>query len=297
MSNPNILHFLTPLPNASPFDVNMAMDAGFRVAIYSGIALSDITALTQDAMFSRAPSDAAKTCLFIGGRDAAVALDMVKSAVDAMLQPFVISVFADPSGAFTTAAAMVALVTKNLRANGDSLKGKRVAVFGAKGIVGGLVGVIAAQEGAHVTLVGHDGVQSVEAKAEEFATRFNIELDIADGKSDEAKEAVLADAEIVMAAARAGVQVLTLKQLQAAPKLLIAADINAVPPLGLEGVDLFDDGKPLPGSKALGIGALAIGDIKFKCQHGLLRQLKASPEPLHLDFTHAYTHALELVAP
>jgi len=62
-------------------------------------------------------------------------------------------------------------------------------------------------------------------------------------------------------------------------------------------VDLFDDGKPLPGSKALGIGALAIGDIKFKCQHGLLRQLKASPEPLHLDFTHAYTHALELVAP
>src|SRR5690349_1467033 len=77
---PRILHFLTPLPNVSPFDVNMACDAGFVVASYTGIGLGDVTALTQDAMFSRAPQDAPKTCIFIGGRDAALAQDMAEAA-------------------------------------------------------------------------------------------------------------------------------------------------------------------------------------------------------------------------
>lgn len=295
MTNPHILHFLTPLANASPFDVNMAMDAGFQVAIYSSITQGDVVALTQDAMFSRAPTDAAKTCLFIGGRDAGAALDMMETARKAMQPPFVISVFADPSGAFTTAAAMVALVSKCLKKKGTSFKGKKVSVFGAKGIVGGLVAVIAAQEGAEVTLVGHDGLSSVQPKAEDFKLRFGVDLKVADGKDDAGKEAVLKDTEIVMAAARAGVQVLTLKQMQAAPHLIIAADINAVFPLGLESVDLFDDGKPIEGSKAVGIGALAIGDIKFKCQHQLLKELTTSSEALHFDFTDAYKRALDLV--
>jgi methylene-tetrahydromethanopterin dehydrogenase len=295
MTHPHILHFLTPLANASPFDVNMAMDAGFQVAIYSGIGQGDVTALTQDAMFSRAPQDAAKTCLFIGGRDAGAALDMMDAARKAMQPPFVVSVFADPSGAFTTAAAMVALVSKHLKAKGG-LKGKRVSVFGAKGIVGGLVAVIAAQEGAHVTLVGHDGLGSVQPKAEDFKARFGVDLACADGKDDAGKEAVLKDTEVVMAAARAGVQVLTLKQLQAAPHLLIAADINAVFPLGLESVDLFDDGKPIAGTSAVGIGALAIGDIKFKCQHRLLQELKNTSEALHFDFRDAYQRSLDLVS-
>jgi methylene-tetrahydromethanopterin dehydrogenase len=68
MDKPRILHFLTPLANLSPFDVNMAVDAGFVVAGYTGIETRDIAGLTQDAMFSRAPQDAAKTVLFIGGR-------------------------------------------------------------------------------------------------------------------------------------------------------------------------------------------------------------------------------------
>src|SRR5262249_674522 len=135
MEKPRILHFLTSLANLSPFDVNMAADAGFTVAGYTGIALKDVTGLTQDAMFSRGPQDAAKTVLFIGGRDAMLALDMAKAAKKAMFQPFQISVFADPSGAFTTSAAMVALAEKHLKAKGGTLEGARVAVFGAKGVV------------------------------------------------------------------------------------------------------------------------------------------------------------------
>src|SRR5258708_36643926 len=73
MSDARILHFLTPLKHPSPFDVNVAVDAGFAVAGYTMVGMEEITALTQDAMFSRVPQDAAKTCLFIGGRGAPAA--------------------------------------------------------------------------------------------------------------------------------------------------------------------------------------------------------------------------------
>ena len=68
-----ILHMITPLRHTSPFDVNMAVDAGFHdIATYVGVELKDVVPLTQDAMFSRAPSDAKRTVLFIGGKDASL---------------------------------------------------------------------------------------------------------------------------------------------------------------------------------------------------------------------------------
>src|SRR4051794_8568432 len=155
MDKPRILHFLTPLAKLSPFDVNMAYDNGFAVAGYTGVELKDVAGLTQDAMFSRGPQDAAKTVLFVGGRDAGLALDMMQAAKQAMFPPFLVSLFVDPSGAFTTAAAMVALADKHLRARGGSIEGATVAIFGAKGVVGGAAGMVAAEAGAKVVLVGY----------------------------------------------------------------------------------------------------------------------------------------------
>ena len=54
-----ILHMLTPLAHMSPFDVNMAADAGFDVVTtYTNVTLAEVSGLTQDAMFSRSPRDA-----------------------------------------------------------------------------------------------------------------------------------------------------------------------------------------------------------------------------------------------
>src|ERR1700736_879056 len=111
------------------------------------------------------------------------------------------------SRAFTTAAAMIACVERRLKAKGASLAGAAVAVFGAKGVVGGIVGVIAAEAGAAVTLVAHD--QS------------------------------------------AGLQILSLSELTSARRLKVAADINAVPPPGIEGVDVAADGAPIPGTSGV----------------------------------------------
>ena len=100
---------LTPLKHMSPFDVNMALDAGFDAVVpIPGWQLGEVTGLVQDAMFSRPPMPASTPAIFIAGKDAVLALDMFQAAKQAMLPPFKISVFADPAGSFTTAAAMVA---------------------------------------------------------------------------------------------------------------------------------------------------------------------------------------------
>ena len=289
MGAPYVLHMITPLANVSPFDVNMAVDAGIDTVVpYTGIETAQVEALTQDAMFSRDPKNAVRTGLFIGGRDAAMALDMLDVARKAMFPPFLISVFADPSGAFTTAAAMVAVVERALRRSGvDGLAGLDVQVYGATGVVGGIAGLIAAQAGGNVTLVSHRGVSAVQGKAEEFGRRYGVTLSCAD-TSTGGKAALMDRVEVVLACGKAGVTVLTADDLRMAKRLRVAADINAVPPAGVEGVGVQDDGAPLSGhSGAVGIGALAIGNVKFKVQHHLLERMQTGGTAVAFDFQDA----------
>lgn len=294
MSEPkHILHFITPLKNVSPFDVNMAADAGFEVIVpYSDVDLKEVTGLVQDAIFSRAPQDGKRTAVLIGGRDPLLAIDMLEAARKAMIPPhFEISVMADPSGAFTTAAGMVAVVERHLRSKGTDLTGKRVAVYGATGPVGSIAGLIAAKAGAKVTLVGYDGLHRVTARADQFGERFGVAMTGADG-SDEAKNtATAAEAEVIMAAGRAGVQILSRGQLAAARKLIAAVDVNAVPPSGLEGLDAFANGTPIEGTNGAGFGALAVGNVKFKTEHELLASMRDAEPRRYIGVEEAFEAA------
>ncbi|MBL8301538.1 MAG: methylenetetrahydromethanopterin dehydrogenase, partial [Ideonella sp.] len=94
MERPYILHMFTPGAQMSPFDVNMAADAGYQILTpYCHVALDAITGLTQDAIFSRGPKGVARTGIFIGGRDVLLAADMLERAEQAMVPPFVVSLF------------------------------------------------------------------------------------------------------------------------------------------------------------------------------------------------------------
>ncbi len=269
----NILHMMTPLAHMSPFDVNMALDAGYDATVsYTNVSLDEVTALVQDAMFSRSPRDATRTGVFIGGKDAILALDMLDAAGKALLKPFEISLFADPAGSFTTAAAMIAVVAKTLREKKSrELRGAAVSVFGATGVVGTACGVIAALEGASVTFVGREGTERTARHAAEVNRRFGVDVGVADGSTAEKRMAILAATEVALCTAKAGVRVLDAAQIASAAKLLIAADVNAVPPLGVEGVELNANGTPLGERGALGIGALAIGNVKYRTEFGPLQ--------------------------
>lgn len=295
MATKNILHMLSPLKHMSPFDVNMALDAGFdSVTPYTGVTLDEVTPLVQDAMFSRSPRDAVRTCVFFAGKDAGLALDMMERLKATLLKPFEISSFADPAGSFTTAAAMVACVEKVLKKKkGRDLAKSKILIFGATGVVGYASGVIAALEGAEVTLAGYDGAARVQGKADDIKKRFGVHLHAVDASTPEKLLDALVDAEIVFCAAAAGKQVLSAQALASAKSLIIAADVNAVPPAGVEGLQLMDNGVEMPGG-IFGIGPLAIGDVKYKTESGLFQRLATSSTHLALDFRDAFALAREI---
>ncbi len=290
----NILHMLSPLRHMSPFDVNMALDAGFDAVVpYIDVKLEEVMPLVQDAMFSRSPRDAVHTGVFIGGKDAVLALDMLEQVRKTLLKPFEISAFADPAGSFTTAAAMVACVEKLLKLKkGKALADTHIVIFGATGPVGYTSGVIAALEGADVTLTARE-LSKVQAKADEIKQRFGLTVHAAQAKSPEEVFAALAGKEVALCAAAAGVQVLSASMLGAAKSLLVSADVNAVPPAGIEGLDLMANGVELAGG-SLGIGPLAIGDVKYKTESGLFQRMASSPKAISLDFRDAFSFAREI---
>ena len=298
MENALILHLFTPAAQASPFDVNMAYDAGYDAVVpYTGVTLADVTGLTQDAIFSRGPKRVRRTGICIGGRDLDLALDMLDAARNAMVPPFAVSVLADPSGAFTTAAAVVAVVEKQLRAKHDTaLAGRRVLVLGGTGPVGMAAATLAVQEGAIVELASHSALARAQSACDRIRTRYGSSVAAVQIDAGSAAK-LIARAEVLIAAAKAGVEVVSEALLREARALLVAADVNAVPPSGIAGIGAMDDGAPLPAAasgKAVGIGALAIGNVKYQVERSLFQSMCTSDQPLYLDFRHAFAKAREL---
>jgi methylene-tetrahydromethanopterin dehydrogenase len=59
----------------------------------------------------------------------------------------------------------------------------------------------------------------------------------------------------------------------------------------------MDDGAPLAAAsgKAQGIGALAIGNVKYQVERGMFEQMLGAEKALYLDFRQAFAKARELV--
>ena len=292
----NILHMFTPQENVSPFDVNMACDAGYDIVIpYSNVNLSDIKSLVQDTIFSRSISNSKKTGIFICGKDASLALDMMDLAKKSMVPPFEVSVFPDPAGSFTTAAAMVACTEKTLKDKlNTTLKDKKIIIYGGKGIVGGISAVMCSSAGAQCKIIGYDGIENVRKKSEEYKQRFDVDVIPADGSTDELNASYLPEADIIFCAARAGTEVINKEQISLASSAKVIADVNAVPPAGIFGVGINDNNtKHLCG--AYSIGPLTSGDIKVKTQYLMFEKMCTSEKPLYLNFQQALDYSREIL--
>jgi methylene-tetrahydromethanopterin dehydrogenase len=85
--------------------------------------------------------------------------------------------------------------------------------------------------------------------------------------------------------------VLTLNHFAQSQSLQVVADVNAVPPSGIEGVDVMANGVKVGDSQIVGFGALAVGRLKYVTQHELLKSMLASDVPMHIDYHHAYDYA------
>jgi len=176
-----------------------------------------------------------------------------------------------------------------------TLKGKNLLTLGGTGPVGQAASVLAAQAGANVKIIG----RQLE-KAQRIANLCNEEF--GEGKitieagADSDKNEYIKTAEVVFATGAAGIQLLSAEHIASAKNLQVAADINAVPPSGIAGLDAFDNGKKIDNSPsgAVGLGALAIGNIKYKTQSRLLKLMLESNDPVYLHFEHAFEVAREI---
>jgi methylene-tetrahydromethanopterin dehydrogenase len=298
MEKPYILHMITAAKNLSPFDVNMAIDAGWSHCIpYIAVENDEVQALVQDAIFSRGPSGVKRTGIFFGGRDMHDAMEMMKICEKSMVPPFEVSAFADPSGAFTTAAGMLAAVEKALQDKFDTdLKGKNVAALGGTGPVGMAGAVIAAKAGANVTIFGRQKDKSQRIAGICNAEYGSDETDIK-GEAIDALDSIIADVDVILATASAGIEVMSKDQVLKAGSMKVAADVNAVPPSGIAGLGVMDNAAPIDDSPsgAVGIGALAIGNIKYQTQNILLKKMLEAEKPIYLHFEHAFEVAREYV--
>ena len=283
----NILLYLDANERESLFDVLFAYDVGFDIVHpVSHVTVKDIPALVQDAMFPRGPKGAQATTLYFGGDDLDLVEKMAKKAKKTLFPPFQLSIALDPKGAYTTSSAVVAKAMEALAVKGETLEGKKAAVLGGCGRVGRVTARILASAGVQVTLF-----DVLEAVNEVAAEVVEITGGQATGQLATTPEEIVAaakDVEIIVSAGPAGVQILPADALAQFEHCLVAVDINAVPPSGIEGMKAKYDKEERNG--VLFVGALAVGNLRNKAARKMLKTAMES-EGAFLDYADAFEFA------
>jgi methylene-tetrahydromethanopterin dehydrogenase len=290
-----LLYLISSDPRVSPFDINMAYDAGFDAVIpYAAVDVSMVQGLVQDIMFSRGAKGTRFSSIFFSGSDLTTAEGMLASARATLFPPFQIGLMIDPRGGYTTAAALLARVTAVSRTKGlGGLDQLKVVVAAGTGGVGKSAAAMAAAEGARVVLTSRSQAGAAAA-AREVATLFKAEIEPRAAPTEAELAKVVAEADVILATGAAGARLLSRQTVQSLKGPKVVADVNAVPPHGIEGLRPQDDGSEIaPG--VFGLGAMAVGDLKFKVETSFLKDLLTAEPPPVVDSRSARRRADEIL--
>jgi len=281
MSKPRILVQIDSDPQPSVFDGVVAVDAGIdHLFRHGAVKPEQVRELVYGAIFTRGGEDLQSTAMFVGGSDVAAGEKLLEAVTKTFFGPMRVSVMLDPNGANTTAAAAVLSAAKH-----RELQGATAVVLGGTGPVGSRVARLLALEGAQV-LVGSRRKDRAEAVCEAIRKRIPaaqltaLELDSMDSVA-----AVLADAQIVIAAGAPGVELASADARKASKTLEVAIDLSAVPPLGLAGIEVTDRAKDRDG--IICYGAIGVGGTKMKIHKECIRRLFTAND-LVLDAEEVY---------
>ena len=267
--------------HASSFDAVVAIDAGVdRLLQYGNVEAADVTSIVHGAMFTRGGADLRNTAIFVGGSRVSSAEDLLKATVNSFFGPIRVSVMLDANGCNTTASAAVVAASRHVE-----LRGAEAVVLGGTGPVGRRVAQLLASDGATVRVAS----RSLERAAQVCEQIANEITDaslspVATGSPAEVATAA-ADQSIVISCGAAGVELIDSQTLQSLGSLRVAIDLNAVPPLGIEGINATDKGKSI--GTAIAYGAIGVGGLKMKTHKAALKQLFESNEQV-LDAAEIY---------
>jgi hypothetical protein len=254
------------LPSA--FDRIVAYDAGAEeVLSYGAVAEADVQGLVHGAIFTRGPKDLKNTALFVGGSNMALAERLLEAARKPFFGPFRVSVLLDPNGSNTTAAAAV---VKLVRAFGSDVRGRRAAVLAGTGPVGTRAAGLLVRLGAEVKITSRDAEHGAAA-AKRIGERFQGAVESITVRNPSDAQELLGWAQVLLAAGPPGVELVPRPLWAGRSGLSAVADVNAVPPLGIEGVEATDDGTLREGIPAF--GALGIGGLKMKAHKAAIAKL------------------------
>lgn len=161
MSKRRILIQLDTDPQASVFDAVVAIDAGAeRLIQYANVKPEQVRDLVHGAMYTRGPQDLKNTAVFVGGANVIHGEQVFKNAIDAMFDPFKVSVMIDCNGSNSTAAAAVISASRHV-----SLEGNTALVLAATGPVGQRVARILANEKCTVYMSSRSLERSEECRS------------------------------------------------------------------------------------------------------------------------------------
>jgi methylene-tetrahydromethanopterin dehydrogenase len=256
---------------------------------YENVTGEDAARIVYDTLFPRGPEGAKHTKIFINGSNFDMVAEVVAATQKCMTSaPWGNSIIVDPRGAYSTAASAVAKTLGLALEKGfGALEGKNITVLAGTGPVGQVAAKLYATEKANVTITSRTLV-----KGQAVASRINKEVGaervkVVEVTTPEQTGNAIQDAEIVLAAGAGGIQLLpAFVREKYGAKCKIVADVNAIKPVGVEGLGSNDDGIELrPG--VYGIGALAIGKLKIKIETEMIKRATAEPQGL-FDYAVAY---------
>ena len=251
-------------PHPSVFDRVVAYDGGADdVMSYGGVTPETVRDLVHGAIFTRGPKDLHNTAIFIGGTDMSAGERLLKAVRKAFFGPFTVSVMLDSNGSNTTA---VAAVTRLLKTAGSS---GRAVVTAGTGPVGLRAAGLLAKAGVDVTFTSRRAIDPsiVEGLQQRFGGRVSHAV-MADSAS---ADSVLEGATMLLNTGPAGVNLVQKSAWAGRRGLLAAADLNAVPPLGIEGIDVTDNAVQRDGVTVF--GALGVGGLKMKIHKACIARL------------------------
>lgn len=267
MSRPRILVQFDPDDHASLFDAVVAVDSDIdQLVQYDRVRVEDVRDLVHGAIFTRGPDDLHNTAIFIGGVNVAQGEALLEAVEESFFGPFRVSVMLDANGANTTAAAAVLAAAAEL-----TLEGATALVLAGTGPVGQRVTRLLAQQGATVRVASRQRIRAEEAVKRITDQTDNGHLEAVETADQEQLQAALAGVDLVIAAGAAGVELLPESTWQAADALQVAIDLNAVDPLGIEGVEVMDRAEVRKDVTCY--GAIGVGGTKMKIHRAAIRKL------------------------
>lgn len=286
-SKSRILIQLDPDLQPSVFDSVVAVDAGADILLrHAGVTPEQVQNLVHGAIFTRGPEDLHNTAIFIGGSQVSQGEALLNAVVKSFFGPLRVSVMLDPNGSNTTAAAAVRVAAKECQ-----LAGATSLILAGTGPVGRRAARLLAREGSAVR-VGSRSVERAASVCQKIGQQLaGSTLSPHATETEEQTSAALDGVQVVIAAGAAGVRLLSADLLRASTGLQVAIDLNAVPPAGIDSIEVVDRAVGRHGISCY--GAIGVGGIKMKIHKAALRRL-FDDNQLVLDAEEIYSLASDM---